>query len=69
MSKRQLQVLALLAEGKTNVEIAKALSCSPNTVKIHVSAILDQLNVKSRTQAAFLFSKLLVQQSDSTCSA
>ena len=61
LSKRQLQVLALVAEGKTNAEIAKALSRSPSTIKIHVSAILDQLNVKSRTQAAFVFSKLLNQ--------
>ncbi len=69
LSKRQLQVLTLLVQGKTNVEIAKALSCSPNTIKIHVSAILDQLNVKSRTQAAFLFSKLLHQQNQSDCAA
>jgi DNA-binding NarL/FixJ family response regulator len=58
LSKRQLQVLRLLAEGKTNTEIAKALSRSPNTVKLHVSRILRQLNVKSRTQAALLASKL-----------
>jgi DNA-binding CsgD family transcriptional regulator len=59
LSKRQLQVLGLLAEGKTNTEIAKALYRSPNTIKLHVSAILRQLNVSSRTQAALLASRLL----------
>lgn len=58
LSKRELQILGLLAEGKTNTEIAKALFRSPNTIKLHVSRILRQLNVKSRTQAALLASKL-----------
>jgi DNA-binding CsgD family transcriptional regulator len=59
LSKRQLEILGLLAEGKTNTEIAAALSRSPNTVKLHVSAILRHLHVKSRTQAALLAAKLL----------
>lgn len=58
LSRRQLQILGLLAEGKTNTEIANALFRSPNTIKLHVSKILRQLNVKSRTQAALLASKL-----------
>ena len=58
LSKRQLQILGLLAEGKTNAEIARALLRSPNTIKIHVSKILQQLNVKSRTQAALFAAKL-----------
>jgi len=58
LSKRQMDVLQLLGEGKTNEEIAKALARSPHTIKLHVSAILRQLNVKSRTQAALLASKL-----------
>jgi DNA-binding CsgD family transcriptional regulator len=58
LSKRQLQILGLLAEGKTNAEIARALLRSPNTIKIHVSKILRQLNVKSRTQAALFAAKL-----------
>ena len=62
LSKRQLEILGLLAEGKTNTEIAAALSRSPNTIKLHVSAILRQLNVKSRTQAALLASKLLTPE-------
>ena len=46
LSKRQMEVLKLLGEGKTNAEIAKALFRSPNTIKLHVSAILRQLNLK-----------------------
>lgn len=58
LSKRQLEVLRLLGDGKSNAEIAKALFRSPHTVKLHVSAILRQLNLKSRTQAALIASKL-----------
>jgi DNA-binding CsgD family transcriptional regulator len=59
LSKRQMQVLHLLGEGKTNKEMAKALLLSPNTIKLHVSAILQRLKLGSRTQAALLSSKLL----------
>jgi len=58
LSERQLQVLRLLGEGKTNQEIAEALYRSPHTIKLHVSAILKQLGLKSRTQAALLASQL-----------
>lgn len=58
LSERQLQVLRLLGEGKTNREIAEALYRSPHTIKLHVSAILKQLGLKSRTQAALLASQL-----------
>jgi DNA-binding NarL/FixJ family response regulator len=49
---RQLDVLACLAEGKSNKQIARDLDLSENTVKIHVAAILRALNVNNRTQAA-----------------
>ena len=58
LSKRQMDVLRLLGKGKTNREIADALFRSPHTIKLHVSAILERLNLKSRTQAALLASKL-----------
>ena len=61
LSKRQMEVLRLLGEGKTNKEIAKALFRSPHTIKLHVSAILQQLKLKSRTQAALLASKIYKQ--------
>jgi DNA-binding CsgD family transcriptional regulator len=59
LSKRQIQVLRLLGEGKSNKEIAMALFLSPNTIKLHVSAILERLKLRSRTQAALLSSTLL----------
>jgi DNA-binding NarL/FixJ family response regulator len=58
LSERQMQVLRLLGQGKTNNEIAQALFRSPNTIKLHVSAILKQLRLKSRTQAALLAAQL-----------
>jgi DNA-binding NarL/FixJ family response regulator len=53
-----MEVLRLLGEGKTNKEMARELFLSPNTVKLHVSAILQRLKVRSRTQAALLSSEL-----------
>ena len=64
LSKRQMEVLKLLGQGKTNKEIASALFRSPNTVKLHVSAILERLKLKSRIQAALLSSKLLQDDSN-----
>ncbi|RAI31633.1 hypothetical protein CH338_25500 [Rhodoplanes elegans] len=40
-----------MTNGLTNVEIARQLGLSPNTVKIHVSGILARLGLPSRTQA------------------
>jgi DNA-binding CsgD family transcriptional regulator len=59
LSKRQLQVLRLLGEGKTNAEIAAQLFRSPHTIKLHVSAILQRLELKTRTQAALLASQVV----------
>jgi DNA-binding CsgD family transcriptional regulator len=59
LTERQREVLMLLGEGKTNAEIAETLSTSPNTVKLHVSAILRRLHLESRTQAAILATRLL----------
>jgi len=59
---RQRQVLMLLGAGKSNAEIAEALSSSPNTVKLHVSAILRRLGLETRTQAAILATKLPRQE-------
>jgi len=52
LSERELQVLALLAEGQSNKLIARALDLSPHTVKRHVARILDRLDLASRMQAA-----------------
>lgn len=50
LSKRQMEVLALMAKGKTNAEIAHELSLSLNTVKVYVSGILARLGLQSRAQ-------------------
>jgi LuxR family maltose regulon positive regulatory protein len=51
LSKRELEVLQLIAEGLTNREIAARLFLSLNTVKAHTRNIYGKLNVHSRTQA------------------
>lgn len=51
LTPRELDVLALVAEGCDNVEIAERLVISPHTVKTHVSRILAKLEVSSRVQA------------------
>jgi len=54
LTAREREVLAQLADGRSNREIAKLLSLSEKTVKTHVSAILAKLGVADRTQAALL---------------
>jgi ATP/maltotriose-dependent transcriptional regulator MalT len=52
LTRRQVAVLALIAEGLTNMEIAERLFLAPKTVEHHVSAILGKLEVRSRVEAA-----------------
>ncbi|MDQ7030164.1 MAG: DNA-binding response regulator [Ardenticatenia bacterium] len=52
LTERQLEVLRLLAQGKTNKEIAEELVVTTNTVKKHVLAIYQKLGVNSRAAAA-----------------
>ena len=52
LTEREKQVLALIAEGLNNTEIAQKLDVSINTTKAHVCNILQKLSVQDRTQAA-----------------
>jgi DNA-binding NarL/FixJ family response regulator len=52
LTKREIEVLKLLAEGLFNKEIAYMLAISEKTVKNHVSNIFKKINVSDRTQAA-----------------
>ncbi|MFD7658854.1 response regulator [Actinosynnema sp. NPDC059797] len=54
LTAREREVLALLAAGRSNAEIAKALSLVEGTVKTHVSSILNRLGVRNRVEAAIL---------------
>lgn len=51
LSDREAQILRAIAEGKTNREVAQALSITEQTVKNHVTSILRKLAVNDRTQA------------------
>ena len=54
LTDRELDVLRLLAQGMSNLEIAAALNISATTVRSHVSNILMKLNVSNRTQAVLV---------------
>src|SRR5512138_2278670 len=51
ITKRELEILVLIAQGMSNREIAEKLFVSENTVKTHSSRLLDKLSAKRRTQA------------------
>jgi DNA-binding CsgD family transcriptional regulator len=51
LSPRECEVLALLATGQSNKEMARSLAISPNTVKTHVARVYAKLEVERRVQA------------------
>lgn len=54
LTKREQEILALIAAGKSNQEIGEILYIAPGTVRVHVHAILQKLEVRDRTQAAVM---------------
>jgi len=54
LTARELEVLAMLAEGLANREIADRLRVSDHTIKFHISSILDKLGASTRTEAVTL---------------
>ncbi len=63
LSSREREVLALLAEGRTNRQIGEALFISDKTASVHVTHILDKMGVSSRTEAALLAARAGVSAS------
>lgn len=59
LTKRQREVLLLLARGVSNKEIACALGIAEATTKIHAAALLRALGVRNRTEAAYKAGKLI----------
>jgi two-component system NarL family response regulator len=53
-SDRELEVLRLIGQGMSNLDIATALTIGESTVKSHVNRILSKLGVSDRTQAVII---------------
>ena len=61
LTPRQMDVLALLVQGKPNKVICRELGLAEGTIKTHTAAIFRALNVSNRTQAVFAVSRLGIQ--------
>ncbi len=66
LTPRQVAVLAQLAQGKSNKQIARDLAISDMTVKAHVTAILRSLGVATRAQAIVAFRRERMQEPERT---
>jgi DNA-binding NarL/FixJ family response regulator len=55
LTKRELEVLNLIVQEKSNKEISQALFITENTVKVHISRIFEKLHIKARQQAAAIY--------------
>ena len=59
LSRRQHEILPMLAQGMSNKEIARELGIAEGTSKIHTAALLHALGARNRTEAAFMAAKLV----------
>jgi DNA-binding CsgD family transcriptional regulator len=66
LSKRELEVLALIAQGRTNREIGDRLFISQKTVGVHVGNILAKLGVSGRVEAAAVSIRLGLESGGGT---
>jgi transcriptional regulator EpsA len=57
LTKREMEILDWIKEGKTNWEIAHIVNCSPTTVKTHLQRIFAKMNVPNRAKAAVLWAE------------
>ena len=64
LSTRELEVIALVAAGRTNGQIARELFISPKTASVHVTHILDKLGVSSRIEAAMIAARAGIVAAD-----
>ncbi|MGE0624302.1 MAG: LuxR C-terminal-related transcriptional regulator [Pseudomonadales bacterium] len=62
LTPRQMEIFRLVARGLSNREICELLGISNNTVKIHVTGILRNLNVSNRTEAVYAYREMLEEQ-------
>jgi DNA-binding NarL/FixJ family response regulator len=59
LTRRQNEILPLIAQGMSNKEIATLLGIAEGTTKIHIAALLHALGARNRTEAAFIAAKLV----------
>lgn len=64
LTQREQEILELLADGKTNQQIAEILYITPGTVRVHVHAILHKLEVSDRAQAVVVALRKCLIKSD-----
>jgi DNA-binding NarL/FixJ family response regulator len=60
LTRRQNEILPLLAQGMSNKEISRELNIAEGTSKIHTAALLRALGARNRTEAAFMAAKLVI---------
>jgi DNA-binding NarL/FixJ family response regulator len=64
LSPRHREILALVAQGRCNKEIATELNLSSNTIKFHIRALYSRLGVRNRVEAARRYAQMMTSDSD-----